>query len=71
LYKQKIWSFYILYYASCFETNQQFYLSFFQKYYHGESIAINVLVDNNTSKTVKKVKLSGKITFFWWLFTHV
>jgi len=20
---------------------------------------------------VKKVKLSGKITFFWWLFTHV
>jgi len=44
---------------------------FFQKYYHGESIAINVLVDNNTSKTVKKVKLSGKITFFWWLFTHV
>ncbi|WAR28303.1 ARRB1-like protein [Mya arenaria] len=29
-----------------------------EKYYHGESIAINVLVDNNTSKTVKKVKLS-------------
>lgn len=29
-----------------------------EKYYHGESIAVNVLVDNNTSKTVKKVKLS-------------
>ena len=33
---------------------------YFQKYYHGESIAVNVLVDNNTSKTVKKVKLSGE-----------
>ena len=30
-----------------------------QKYYHGESIAINVLVDNNTNKTVKKIKISG------------
>ncbi|XP_025080363.1 beta-arrestin-1-like isoform X1 [Pomacea canaliculata] len=29
-----------------------------EKYYHGESIALNVLVDNNTNKTVKKVKLS-------------
>ncbi|PAA57613.1 hypothetical protein BOX15_Mlig004557g1 [Macrostomum lignano] len=29
-----------------------------EKYYHGESIAINVLVDNNTSKTVKKVRIS-------------
>jgi len=32
-----------------------------QKYYHGESIAINVLVDNNTSKSVKKVKISGEL----------
>ena len=31
----------------------------FQKYYHGESIAVNVLVDNNTNKTVKRVKISG------------
>ncbi|XP_064614762.1 beta-arrestin-1-like isoform X3 [Liolophura sinensis] len=29
-----------------------------EKYYHGESIAVNVLVDNNTNKTVKKVKIS-------------
>ena len=31
LYKKKIWSFYSLYYAACFETNQQFYLSFFSE----------------------------------------
>ncbi|CAH8506480.1 unnamed protein product [Schistosoma guineensis] len=29
-----------------------------EKYYHGESIDINVLVDNNSNKTVKKIKLS-------------
>ncbi|CAH8529094.1 unnamed protein product [Heterobilharzia americana] len=29
-----------------------------EKYYHGESIEINVLVDNNSNKTVKKIKLS-------------
>lgn len=29
-----------------------------EKYYHGESIAVNVLVDNNTNKTVKKIKIS-------------
>lgn len=29
-----------------------------EKYYHGESMAINVLVDNNTNKTVKKIKIS-------------
>ncbi|KAK2162641.1 hypothetical protein NP493_1511g00000 [Ridgeia piscesae] len=29
-----------------------------EKYYHGESIAVNVLVDNNTNKTVKRVKIS-------------
>uniref|UniRef100_A0A183SU87 Arrestin_C domain-containing protein n=1 Tax=Schistocephalus solidus TaxID=70667 RepID=A0A183SU87_SCHSO len=28
------------------------------KYYHGEFIAVNVLVDNNSNKTVKKVKVS-------------
>ena len=36
------------------------YIVLHQKYYHGESIAVNVLVDNNTNKTVKKVKISGK-----------
>ncbi|XP_022339642.1 beta-arrestin-1-like isoform X3 [Crassostrea virginica] len=29
-----------------------------EKYYHGESIAVNVLVDNNTNKSVKKIKIS-------------
>jgi len=29
-----------------------------EKYYHGESIAVNVLVDNNAGKSVKKVKIS-------------
>merc|ERR1712012_396771 len=29
-----------------------------EEYYHGESIAVNVLVDNNTNKTVKKIKIS-------------
>ena len=33
---------------------------FVQKYYHGESLAVNVLVDNNTNKSVKKIKISGK-----------
>ena len=38
---------------------------FLQKYYHGESIAINVLVDNNTNKTVKKIKISGEGCMCW------
>nr|CDS33842.1 beta arrestin 1 [Hymenolepis microstoma] len=29
-----------------------------EKYYHGEYLAVNVLVDNNSNKTVKKVKMS-------------
>ncbi|ESN92252.1 hypothetical protein HELRODRAFT_89686 [Helobdella robusta] len=29
-----------------------------EKYYHGEYISVNVLVDNNTSKSVKKIKIS-------------
>nr|BAR90777.1 beta arrestin [Idiosepius paradoxus] len=28
-----------------------------EKYYHGESLCINVLVDNNTNKSVKKIKI--------------
>jgi len=39
-----------------------------QKYYHGESIAINVLVDNNTNKSVKKIKISGELEHFMYLF---
>ena len=38
------------------------YIGSLQKYYHGESIAVNVLVDNNTNKSVKKIKISGE---FW------
>lgn len=29
-----------------------------EKYYHGETITINVLVDNNTTRTVKRIKIS-------------
>lgn len=29
-----------------------------EKYYHGESINVNVLVDNNTNKSVKKIKIT-------------
>ncbi|XP_026681565.1 beta-arrestin-1 [Diaphorina citri] len=29
-------------------------------YYHGESIAVNVHVANNSNRTVKKIKVSGK-----------
>ena len=43
-----------------------FFGDFNQKYYHGESIAINVLVDNNTSKSVKKIKISGELTVVSW-----
>uniref|UniRef100_A0AA85J8B0 Arrestin C-terminal-like domain-containing protein n=1 Tax=Trichobilharzia regenti TaxID=157069 RepID=A0AA85J8B0_TRIRE len=49
-----------------FSLIKNIYLFFFfeiyflasKKYYHGESIEINVLVDNNSNKTVKKIKLS-------------
>ena len=30
-------------------------------YYHGETIAVNVHIQNNSNKSVKKVKVSGKI----------
>lgn len=29
-------------------------------YYHGETIAVNVHIQNNSNKSVKKVKVSGK-----------
>lgn len=34
--------------------------SSFQLYYHGDPIPIKVKVNNETSKVVKKVKISGK-----------
>lgn len=30
-------------------------------YYHGESINVNVQATNNSNKTVKKIRISGKI----------
>ena len=43
-----------------------------QKYYHGESIAVNVLADNNTSKTIKKIRISGQwptfLLYIWYAF---
>ena len=32
-------------------------------YYHGETLAINVHIQNNSNKSVKKVKVSGKWSF--------
>lgn len=32
-----------------------------QLYYHGEPISVNVHVTNNSSKSVKKVKVSGEV----------
>lgn len=32
-------------------------------YYHGETIAVNVHIQNNSNKSVKKVKVSGKTHF--------
>lgn len=29
-------------------------------YYHGESINVNVQATNNSNKTVKKIRISGK-----------
>lgn len=34
------------------------FLLYFQQYYHGESIAVNVQITNNSNKTVKKIKIS-------------
>jgi hypothetical protein len=36
------------------------FCSKFKMYYHGESINVNVQITNNSNKTVKKIKLSGK-----------
>lgn len=34
-----------------------------QLYYHGEPISVNVHVTNNSTKTVKRVKISGERLF--------
>jgi beta-arrestin len=34
-------------------------------YYHGETVAINVHIQNNSNKSVKKVKVSGKSSIFF------
>jgi hypothetical protein len=31
-----------------------------QLYHHGENIAVNVHIANNSNRTVKKIKVSGK-----------
>lgn len=36
------------------------FLCVFQIYYHGEPISVNVHVTNNTNKTVKRMKISGR-----------
>ena len=33
----------------------------FKMYYHGESIAVNVHISNRSNKTVKKIKMAGKL----------
>lgn len=40
---------------------------YFQLYYHGESINVNVHIANNSNRTVKKVKVSGKFFVFFLL----
>lgn len=50
----------LIIYISCFAVYVIFVFRYFKKYYHGESIAVNVLVDNNTTKSVRKIKISGK-----------
>jgi len=32
-------------------------------YHHGESIAVNVHISNRSNKTVKKIKLAGKLVY--------
>jgi hypothetical protein len=34
-------------------------------YYHGETVAVNVHIQNNSNKSVKKVKVSGKSSIFF------
>lgn len=33
-------------------------------YYHGEEIGVNVHIANSSSKTCKKIKITGKLIFF-------
>lgn len=34
-----------------------------QLYHHGENIAVNVHIANNSNRTVKKIKVSGKYAY--------
>jgi len=36
-------------------------------YYHGEEIGVNVHIANSSSKTCKKIKITGKLVFFLFL----
>lgn len=38
---------------------------FFKKYYYGESIVVNVLVDNNIIKFVRKIKILGMCNIYY------
>lgn len=40
--------------------------SFIQLYYHGETIAVNIHLSNRSSKTCKKVKITGKDYLFFY-----
>ena len=35
-------------------------LNYLQTYYHGEPIKVNVSIKNGSSKTIKKVRITGK-----------
>ena len=32
-------------------------------YYHGENIHVNVAISNRSNKTVKKIKITGKVGY--------
>lgn len=34
-------------------------------YYHGESINVNVVVTNNSNKTLRKIRIAGKYLRFF------
>jgi hypothetical protein len=36
----------------------------FQLYYHGETINVNVHVQNNSNRSVRKIKISGELPCF-------
>lgn len=48
------YKYYIIIAKLCFK------ITLFQVYYHGDPITVNVQINNETNKTVKKIKISGK-----------